>query len=55
MFGTTYLWSLRFGWLLVISLYKEDYLQLLKCASYDYKAVVVGLNSIYLILAIIIL
>ena len=25
---------LRFGWLLVFSLYKEDYLQLLKCMSF---------------------
>ena len=25
------LWPLRFGWLLVLSLYKEEYLQMFKC------------------------
>ena len=25
---------LRFGWLLVLSLYKEDYLQIFKCVSF---------------------
>ena len=27
----TFLWPLRFGWMLVLSLYKEDYLQFFKC------------------------
>ena len=27
---TTFLWPLRFGWLLVLSLYKEDYIQFFK-------------------------
>ena len=31
---TTFLWPLRFGWLLVLSLYKEDYLQIFKCVSF---------------------
>ena len=30
---TTFLWLLRFGWLLVFSLYKEDYLQFFKFVS----------------------
>ena len=29
-----FLWPLRFGWLLVLSLYKEDYLQIFKCVSF---------------------
>ena len=33
---TTFLWPLRFGWLLVLSLYKEDYLQIFKCVSFWY-------------------
>ena len=28
------LWPLRFGWLLVLSLYKEDYLQIFKCVYF---------------------
>ena len=28
---TTFLWPLHFGWLLVLSLYKEDYIQIFKC------------------------
>ena len=28
------LWPLRFGWLMVFSLYKEDYLQIFKCVSF---------------------
>ena len=31
---TTFLWPLCFGWLLVLSLYKEDYLQIFKCVSF---------------------
>ena len=31
---TTFLWPLRFCWLLVLSLYKEDYLQIFKCVSF---------------------
>ena len=31
---TTFLWPLRFGWLLVLSLYKEDYSQIFKCVSF---------------------
>ena len=31
---TTFLWPLRLGWLLVLSLYKEDYLQIFKCVSF---------------------
>ena len=31
---TTFLWHVRFGWLLVFSLYKEDYLQIFKCVSF---------------------
>ena len=31
---TTFLWPLHFGWLLVLSLYKEDYLQIFKCVSF---------------------
>ena len=31
---TTFLWPLRFGWLLVLSLYKKDYLQIFKCVSF---------------------
>ena len=34
MFVNHILWPLHFGWLLVLSLYKEDYLQILKCASF---------------------
>ena len=29
-----FLWPLRFGWLLVIILYKEDYLQIFKFVSF---------------------
>ena len=28
------LWPLRFSWLLVLGLYKEDYLQIFKCVSF---------------------
>ena len=28
---TTFLWPLHFGWLLVLSLHEEDYLQIFKC------------------------
>ena len=31
---TTFLWPLRSGWLSVLSLYKEDYLQIFKCVSF---------------------
>ena len=31
---TTFLWPLCFGWLLVLSLHKEDYLQIFKCVSF---------------------
>ena len=31
---TTFLWPVRFGWLLILSLYKEDYLQIFKCVSF---------------------
>ena len=31
---TTFLWPLRFGWLLVLSLCKEDYLHIFKCVSF---------------------
>ena len=34
MFVYHILWPLQFGWLLVYSLYKEDYLQVLKCVSF---------------------
>ena len=34
-----FLWPLRFGWLLVLSLYKEDYLQFLNVCPFDYTAV----------------
>ena len=33
---TTFLWPLRFGWMLVLSLYKEDYLQILNVCPFDY-------------------
>ena len=31
---TTFLWLLRFDWLLVLSLNKEDYLQIFRCVSF---------------------
>ena len=31
---TTFLWPLHFGWPLVLSLHKEDYLQIFKCVSF---------------------
>ena len=31
---TTFLWPLPFGWLLVLNLHKEDYLQIFKCLSF---------------------
>ena len=31
MFVYEFLWPLRFGWLLVLSLHKEDYLPIYKC------------------------
>ena len=31
---TTFIWPLGFGWLLVLSLFKEDYLQFFKCVSF---------------------
>ena len=31
---TTFLWPLRFGWLLVLSFFKEDYLQIFKFVSF---------------------
>ena len=34
MFLYHILWPLRFCWLLVLSLYKEDYLQIFKCVSF---------------------
>ena len=30
----TFLWPVRFGWPLVLSLHKEDYLQIFKCVSF---------------------
>ena len=42
MFVYHILWPLLFGWLLVLSLYKEDYLQIFQCVSFDYMAVVVS-------------
>ena len=30
----TFLWPLRFGWLLFLGLYKEDYLQIFNCVSF---------------------
>ena len=47
-FFTTVLWFLRFGWLLVLSLYKDDYLHIfnwlidLNVCPFDYTAVVVS-------------
>ena len=34
MFVYSILWPLHFGWLLVLSLHKEDYLQMFKCVSF---------------------
>ena len=31
MFVYHILWPLRFGWLLILCLFKEDYLQIFKC------------------------
>ena len=42
MFVYHILWPLRFGWLLVLGLYKEDYLQILNVCPFDYTAVAVG-------------
>ena len=39
---TIFLWHLRFGWLLVLSLYKEDYLQILNVCPFDYTAIAVS-------------
>ena len=40
---TTILRPLRFGWLLVLSFYKDDYLQIVKCVSFfDYTSVAVS-------------
>ena len=33
---------LQFGWLLVLSLHKEDYLQIFKCVHFDYTAFAVS-------------
>ena len=40
--SATFLWPLRFGWLLVHSLHKEDYLQILNVCPFDYTAVAVS-------------
>ena len=37
-----FLLPLHFGWLLVLSLYKEDYLQILNVCPFDYTAVAVS-------------
>ena len=42
MFVYHILIPLRFGWLLVLSLYKEDHLQIFECVSFYYKAVAVS-------------
>ena len=42
MFVYHILLPLRFGWLLVLSLYKEDYLQILNVCPFDYTAVAVS-------------
>ena len=42
MFVHWFLWPLRFGWLLVLGLYKEDSLQMLNMCPVDYTAFVVG-------------
>ena len=35
MFVEWFLWHVRFRWLLVLGLYKEDYLQIFKCVSFS--------------------
>ena len=35
-------YDLRLGWLLVLSLYKEDYLHILNVCPFDYTAVAVN-------------
>ena len=32
------LWHPRFGWLLILGLYKDDYLQILNVCPFDYTA-----------------
>ena len=39
---TKFLWPFRFGLLLVLSLYQEDYLQILNVCPFDYTAFVVS-------------
>ena len=41
MFVYQMFWPLDFGWLLVLSLYKKDYLQIFKC-PFDYMAFAVS-------------
>ena len=38
-FCTIFLWPLRFSWLLVLSFYNEDYVQILNVCPFDYTAV----------------
>ena len=33
---TMFSWPLRFGWLLVLGLYKDDYVQILNVCTFDY-------------------
>ena len=42
MFVYNILWPLHFGFLLVLNLNKEDYLQIFKCVSFNHTAVVVN-------------
>ena len=43
---TTFLCPLRFCWLLVLSLYKEDYLQILNACPFDNTAVAVSRKDV---------
>ena len=42
MFGYHILWPLRFGWLLVLILYKEEYLSFFNVCPFDYMDVAVS-------------
>ena len=42
MFVYQFLWPLRFSWLLVLSLYKDDYLHILNVFHFYFTAVAVS-------------
>ena len=42
MFVYHILWPLHFGWLFVLSLHKEEYLQILDVCPFDYTAFAVN-------------